>query len=177
MRGKRGKLICEMNQLLIYEKSEKYSVYSPCNRNCLLQGTCLEMAKEFARHFTKFIALPLSEDSRKYLSRYIELTDDILLSIGKHAMRFQIPCEICAHYTDMEDFFSDWTALGYSRTEARKLMHGGIGDIRGVIVGVLIYGLINNMLSLYAVTKYWQELITGLIMLIAVLSQEKAALQ
>ena len=56
-------------------------------------------------------------------------------------------------------------------------MHGGIGDIRGVIVGVLIYGLINNMLSLYAVTKYWQELITGLIMLIAVLSQEKAALQ
>ena len=54
MRGKRGKLICEMNQLLIYEKSEKYSVYSPCNRNCLLQGTCLEMAKEFARHFLKW---------------------------------------------------------------------------------------------------------------------------
>ena len=86
------------------------------------------MAKEFARHFTKFIALPLSEDSRKYLSRYIELTDDILLAIGKHAMRYQIPCEICAHYTDMEDFFSDWCSIGYSRTEARKLMHGGHGE-------------------------------------------------
>ena len=135
MRGKRGKLICEMNQLLIYEKAGKYSVYSPCNRNCLLQGTCIEMAKEFARHFTKFIALPLSEDSRKYLSRYIELTDDILLAIGKHAMRFQIPCEICAHYTDMEDFFSDWTALGYSRTEARKLMHGGIGEFMKLPAG------------------------------------------
>lgn len=62
-------------------------------------------------------------------------TDDILLAIGKHAMRFQIPCEICAHYTDMEDFFSDWTALGYSRTEARKLMHGGIGEFMKLPAG------------------------------------------
>ena len=47
----------------------------------------------------------------------------------------QIPCEICAHYTDMEDFFSDWTALGYSRTEARKLMHGGIGEFMKLPAG------------------------------------------
>lgn len=110
-------------------------MYSPCNRNCLMPDTCLEQAKEFARHFTKFIALPLSEESRKYLSQYIELTDDILLAIGKHAMRYQIPCEICAHYTDMEDFFSDWTALGYSRTEARKLMHGGSGEFMKLPAG------------------------------------------
>ena len=127
-----------MKEIFIYMKGRAIAserIRLPCNRNCLLQGTCLEMAKEFARHFTKFIALPLSEDSRKYLSRYIELTDDILLAIGKHAMRFQIPCEICAHYTDMEDFFSDWTALGYSRTEARKLMHGGIGEFMKLPAG------------------------------------------
>lgn len=58
-----------------------------------------------------------------------------LICIGKHAMRYQIPCEICAHYTDMEDFFSDWTALGYSRTEARKLMHGGIGEFMKLPAG------------------------------------------
>lgn len=28
----------------------------------------------------------------------------------------------------MEDFFSDWCSIGYSRTEARKLMHGGHGE-------------------------------------------------
>ena len=68
------------------------------------------MAKEFARHFTKFIALPLSEDSRKYLSRYIELTDDILLAIGKHAMRFQIPCEISRN-NHIERFIQESQAL------------------------------------------------------------------
>lgn len=97
MRTKRGKLVCEINQLLVYEKEGK-------------------------------VALPLSKSSRDYLSQYIVLTDKVLLAIGKHAMRYQIPCEICAHYTDMEDFFSDWCALGYSRTEARKLMHEGNGE-------------------------------------------------
>lgn len=125
---KRGKLVCEINQLLVYEKEGKYSVYSPRNKNCLLHDTCLKQAKEFARHFTKYVALPLSKSSRDYLSQYIDLTDKVLLAIGKHAMRYQIPCEICAHYTDMEDFFSDWCALGYSRTEARKLMHEGNGE-------------------------------------------------
>lgn len=128
MKTKRGKLVCEINKLLIYEKSGKYSVYSPRNKECLLHDTCNEQAKEFARNFTKFVALPLSADSKKYLSQYIALTDKVLLAIGKHAMRYQIPCEICAHYTDMEDFFSDWCALGYSRTEARKLMHEGNGE-------------------------------------------------
>lgn len=38
---KRGKLVCEINQLLVYEKEGKYSVYSPRNKNCLLHDTCL----------------------------------------------------------------------------------------------------------------------------------------
>lgn len=78
MRIKRGKLVCEINQLLVYEKEGKYSVYSPRNKDCLLHDTCLEKAKEFARHFTKYV--------------------------------------------------SDWCTLGYSRTEARKLMHEGNGE-------------------------------------------------
>ena len=65
---------------------------------------------------------------RGTLLNLIELKDKVLLAIGKHTMRYQIPCEICAHYTDMEDFFSDWCTLGYSRTEARKLMHEGNGE-------------------------------------------------
>lgn len=71
---------------------------------------------------------PLSENSKKYLSQYIELSDKTVLAIGKHAMRYALHTDICAYYKDMEDFFSDWCSIGYSRTEARKLMHGGHGE-------------------------------------------------
>lgn len=63
-----------------------------------------------------------------YLSQYIELSDKTVLAIGKHAMRYALHTDICAYYKDMEDFFSDWCSIGYSRTEARKLMHGGHGE-------------------------------------------------
>ena len=62
------------------------------------------------------------------ISQYIELSDKTVLAIGKHAMRYALHTDICAYYKDMEDFFSDWCSIGYSRTEARKLMHGGHGE-------------------------------------------------
>lgn len=49
--------------------------------------------------------------------------------IEAHAARYHIKAEICAWYSDWEDFCSDWCDIcGYSRTEARKLYHGGIGE-------------------------------------------------
>lgn len=54
-------------------------------------------------------------------------------------------------------------------------MRGGIGDLRGVIIGVLIYGLISNMLTLGSLSVHWINLITGLIMFFAILSQRKMA--
>lgn len=50
-------------------------------------------------------------------------------------------------------------------------MRGGRGDIRGIIIGVLIYGMIGNILTMAGMTKYWQDLITGLVLLMAILSQ------
>lgn len=50
-------------------------------------------------------------------------------------------------------------------------MRGGRGDIRGIIIGVLIYGMIGNMLTMAGMTKYWQDMITGLVLLMAILSQ------
>lgn len=52
-------------------------------------------------------------------------------------------------------------------------MRGGSGDIRGIITGVLIYGIINNMLSMAGLSIYWQNLITGLILLVAILTQKR----
>ena len=128
LKNKRRKLECEINRLLIFDNCDgRYSVYTS-RGYCLLADTCLEFAKNFAHNFTRYIAYPLSENSKKYLSQYIELSDKTVLAIGKHAMRYALHTDICAYYKDMEDFFSDWCSIGYSRTEARKLMHGGHGE-------------------------------------------------
>lgn len=71
----------------------------------------------------------MDKKSEEYLRQYIKLTDTIKQKIEAHAARYHIKAEICAWYSDWEDFCSDWCDIcGYSRTEARKLYHGGIGD-------------------------------------------------
>jgi len=69
---------------------------------------------------------PLSKD---YLTRYIDLTDEIEKKIDRHAKRYHLEPKICAWYRDWEDFCYDWcTVCGYTRTEARKILHGGKGE-------------------------------------------------
>lgn len=74
----------------------------------------------------------IGEEDITYLSRYIRITEDIKQKIEKHAKRYGIrpEIEICAWYQDWEDFCSDWCSktIGYTKTEARKLLHGGIGE-------------------------------------------------
>ena len=47
-------------------------------------------------------------------------------------------------------------------------MTGGIGTVGGVIVGALVMGLIGNIMNLLSVSIYWQQIIKGLIILVAV---------
>lgn len=47
-------------------------------------------------------------------------------------------------------------------------MTGGIGTIGGVLVGTIIMGLITNVMNLLNVSIYWQQIIKGMIILIAV---------
>ena len=68
------------------------------------------------------------EKSVKYLSRYIEVDDVIKKRIIRHSVYFRMAPEVCAWYRDWEDMCSDWESLGYSRTEIRKMRHGGIGE-------------------------------------------------
>ena len=48
-------------------------------------------------------------------------------------------------------------------------MAGGIGTIGGVVVGVLIFTVINYGLSFIGVNMYWQYIVKGLLILIAVI--------
>lgn len=47
-------------------------------------------------------------------------------------------------------------------------MTGGVGGVGGVIVGTLVMGLIGNIMNLLNVSIYWQQIIKGIIILIAV---------
>lgn len=53
-------------------------------------------------------------------------------------------------------------------------LSGGVGGILGTVVGALIIGILNNGLNLMNVTSYYQQLVKGLVILIAVLLDRKA---
>jgi ribose/xylose/arabinose/galactoside ABC-type transport system permease subunit len=50
---------------------------------------------------------------------------------------------------------------------------GGVGSISGTIIGVLIIGVMNNGLDLLNVSSYWQLVVKGLIILLAVVLEKK----
>lgn len=71
------------------------------------------------------------QESKEYLSNYISVEKDIIKAILRHANHYDISPNICAWYLDWEDFCSDWCdQSGYTRTQARKLLHGGIGEFQ-----------------------------------------------
>lgn len=64
----------------------------------------------------------LSEKSKTYLEQYIQLTNNIILDIEKHMTKYQLCTDICAYYKNMDDFFSDWCSIGYTKNNAKKLL-------------------------------------------------------
>jgi ribose transport system permease protein len=48
-------------------------------------------------------------------------------------------------------------------------LSGGEGTILGSVLGVILLALVNNALILLNVSVYWQDLITGMILISAVL--------
>ena len=48
-------------------------------------------------------------------------------------------------------------------------LSGGIGSIPGTLVGGLIVGILKNILNLTNVSPYWQQILKGVIILIAVI--------
>jgi inositol transport system permease protein len=45
---------------------------------------------------------------------------------------------------------------------------GGVGTIQGTLAGCLIVGVINNVLNLLSVPSYYQQVVKGMIIVIAV---------
>ena len=55
-------------------------------------------------------------------------------------------------------------------------MSGGVGTIGGTIIGAIVIGIISNGLNLMGVSSFWQLIVKGIIILVAVIidSQKKA---
>ena len=71
--------------------------------------------------------------SIKYLEQYMDFDNDYeyyLWAINNHCTKYHLAPIVCAWYENLEDFFSDWCAIGYTRTEARKILHCGKGEFQ-----------------------------------------------
>lgn len=82
----------------------------------------------------------LTDNSKNYIENYIgrALTNGELTAIEKHCKRYSVST-VCAWYQDWDDFCSDWCdEIGYTKTQARKLLHGGKGEFKVIHdVGIL----------------------------------------
>ena len=61
---------------------------------------------------------------------------------------------------------------------------GGIGKVQGVVLGALLFGVLNNILPLISVSPFWQQAIRGLVIIVSIINNafaqrrtEKVALQ
>lgn len=52
-------------------------------------------------------------------------------------------------------------------------MSGGVGSIFGALIGALVIGVLNTGLNLLNVSSYWQEVVKGIIIITAVVVDEK----
>jgi len=63
----------------------------------------------------------------------------------------------------------DWTLPSVAAAVIGGVaLSGGRGKIYGVIIGSALLGIINNILVLFKVSSYWQSLISGFILILAV---------
>lgn len=51
-------------------------------------------------------------------------------------------------------------------------MNGGRGKITGTMIGILIIAVLNNGLNILGVSSYYQDVVKGLVILVAVLSDK-----
>lgn len=86
----------------------------------------------------------LKQDSIDYVEKYIgrKLTKEELKKIESHCKRYNT-LRICAWYADWNDFCSDWCDnIGYSKKEARELLHGGRGEFKTInSIGILRFDI------------------------------------
>jgi len=52
------------------------------------------------------------------------------------------------------------------------LTHGGVGSIVGTLIGTLFMALINNVFVMSGISTYYQDVFTGVMLILAILLSE-----
>lgn len=47
-------------------------------------------------------------------------------------------------------------------------MNGGIGSLTGTIIGFIILGLLQNSMNLMNINSFWQQIVKGILIIVAV---------
>ena len=108
---------------------DAYSVWTPDGR-CWEDRLTFDQAVDYCKNTKDFVTRPISKESIQYLQKWIYVTDSIRDCIGRHLKRYPALGRITAYYRDWNDFCDDWTAIGYTKVEARKIFHGGKGEFK-----------------------------------------------
>lgn len=140
VKGKTPTVIREINRLCITRDPVSvglFMVWTPRKGKCLKYGIELEEAISFCQKTIDYVSVKLSDESISYLEKAMgkeNVDKELLFRIGRHIRRYQMfnsndPCDVCAYYTDWKDFCSEWCDYcGYSRKEARSLLHNKKGE-------------------------------------------------
>lgn len=140
----------QINKLCICrsDKEGMYSVWTPGVGKCWEDNLTWDEAVAFCKNTTDFVSMPISENSKEYLKKYINVSEKDLFRIGKHILRYQLfddnrqPYEICAYYKDWKDFCSNWCDhKGFTKTEARKLLHLRNGEFMELSIGIIRFAM------------------------------------
>jgi hypothetical protein len=57
-----------------------------------------------------------------YISKYMEVTDEHIDAIIRHCSKYNIKPKVCAWYKNIDDFYSDWMGIGYTKETADRLL-------------------------------------------------------
>lgn len=74
----------------------------------------------------------LKLEDKNYVENQLgrKLKEDEVKKINRHQKRYDLN-SICAYYYDWNDFCSDWCDdIGYTKKQARDLLHGGKGEFK-----------------------------------------------
>lgn len=87
--------------------------------------------------------MKMDEESIKYLEQYLTVTDKLKSTIELHASEYDIEPKICAWYKDMDDFYSDWCSIGYTKEQADRLLEEDSGEFMFLPenLGIIRYAL------------------------------------
>lgn len=69
----------------------------------------------------------------------VDVDKKLIAKLKRHQTVYGLKdLEVCAYYENLDDFYSDWTSIGYTKTEARKILNGKIGEFMKLNTGQII---------------------------------------